>query len=95
MADVLTDDQVRSALADLDGWEGSAAEGISKTFAFEDFLGSVAFVNRLAGAAEAANHHPDLAISWNKVTVTFVSHSAGGVTEADLAGARAAEGLAG
>ena len=94
MADVLTDDQVRSALAELDGWEGSATGGISKTFAFEDFLGSVAFVNRLTGAAEAANHHPDLAISWNKVTVTFVSHSAGGVTEADLAGARAADDLA-
>jgi 4a-hydroxytetrahydrobiopterin dehydratase len=53
----------------------------------------VMFVNRITGAAEAANHHPDLAITWNKVTVTLVTHSQGGVTDADLAMAATIEGL--
>ncbi len=89
---VLGDDEIRTALASLTGW--SLKNGaVCKQFVFDDFLGSVMFVNRITGAAEAANHHPDLAISWNKVTVTLVTHSQGGVTEADLAMAVAIEGL--
>jgi 4a-hydroxytetrahydrobiopterin dehydratase len=89
---VLGDDEIRAGLASLPGW--SLEKGaIRKQFAFNDFLGSVMFVNRLTGAAEAANHHPDLAISWNKVTVTLVTHSQGGVTAADLAMADTIEGL--
>jgi 4a-hydroxytetrahydrobiopterin dehydratase len=89
---VLSDDEIRAGLSDLRGW--SLENGaIFKRFAFDDFLGSVMFVNRITGAAEAANHHPDLSISWNKVTVTLVTHSQGGVTEADLAMAAAIEGL--
>jgi 4a-hydroxytetrahydrobiopterin dehydratase len=52
------------------------------------------FVNRLAEAAEAANHHPDLFISWNKVTVSLSTHSEGGVTERDLSLAGEADRLA-
>jgi 4a-hydroxytetrahydrobiopterin dehydratase len=89
---VLGDDEIRAGLAGLSGWalENGA---VCKQFAFDDFLGSVMFVNRITGAAEAANHHPDLAISWNKVTVTLVTHSQGGVTDADLAMAATIEGL--
>ena len=89
---VLSDNEIRAGLSDRPGW--SLENGaICKRFAFDDFLGSVMFVNRITGAAEAANHHPDLSISWNKVTVTLVTHSQGGVTEADLAMAAAIEGL--
>ena len=89
---VLGDDEIRAGLAGLPGW--SLENGaICKQFVFDDFLGSVMFVNRITGAAEAANHHPDLAISWNKVTVTLVTHSDGGVTDADLAMAATIEGL--
>ena len=81
---ILGDDDVRTRLADLPGWafDGGA---IWKRFTFENFVGSVMFVNRITGAAEAANHHPDIAINWNAVTVTLTTHSQGGVTEADLA----------
>jgi 4a-hydroxytetrahydrobiopterin dehydratase len=57
-------------------------------------MGSVGFVNRLADAAEAADHHPDIAIAWNRVTVTLSTHSAGGITDKDVALARQADLLA-
>jgi 4a-hydroxytetrahydrobiopterin dehydratase len=89
---VLGDDDVRARLTDLSGW--AFADGaIRKRFTFENFVGSVMFVNRITGAAEAANHHPDLEINWNAVTVTLATHSEGGVTEADLALAAQIEAL--
>jgi 4a-hydroxytetrahydrobiopterin dehydratase len=89
---VLGDDDVRTRLADLSGW--ALEDGaITKRFTFENFLGSVMFVNRLTGAAEAADHHPDLAINWNAVTVTLSTHSQGGVTDADIALAAQIEAL--
>lgn len=85
---LLGDEEIRAALAHLPAWsrEGDA---IRREYVFDDFLGSVMFVNRVAGAAEAANHHPDVAISWSRVTVTLSTHSMGGVTrkDIDLAGA--------
>jgi len=53
------------------------------------------FVNRITGAAEAADHHPDLAISWNRVTVSLSTHSQGGITEKDVALAASVDALAG
>lgn len=50
----------------------------------KDFAGSMAFVNAVAALAEAANHHPDIAISWNRVTLRLTTHSAGGLTQLDL-----------
>lgn len=80
---VLSDDEIGSRLADLDGW---AREGDSllREFKFADFKGSIEFVNRIAPPAEEMNHHPDLAISWNTVTVTLSTHSEGGITESDF-----------
>ena len=57
---------------------------IVKEFACGDFAGSVGFVNRITPVAEELNHHPDLAISWSKVTVTISTHSEGGLTAADF-----------
>ncbi len=90
---LLGDDAVRDALADLPGWEGSGRE-ISRELRFADFREAVAFVLRLAFAAEAANHHPDLDIRYNRVRVALSTHSAGGVTAKDVELARAASALA-
>jgi 4a-hydroxytetrahydrobiopterin dehydratase len=91
---VLTDDQIASALASLPGW---ARDGntIRKTFAFAGFPQAVDFVARLVPGAEAADHHPDLAINYRRVTVSYTTHSAGGLTEKDVAGARVADEQAG
>ncbi len=92
---LLTTDEIDAALAGMPGWE-RAGEAIVRQFSFEGgFMGSVGFVNRLADAAEAADHHPDLVISWNRVTVTLATHSQGGITEKDIALARQADQLAG
>jgi 4a-hydroxytetrahydrobiopterin dehydratase len=79
----LTDEDVQAKLSGVDGWERSG-DAIEKQFQFEDFSGSVDFVNQLTPVANAMNHHPDLAISWNKVTVTLSTHSEGGLTDADF-----------
>ena len=90
----LSDEEVRQALRQLPGWR-SEGNAIAKEFTFEGgFMGSVGYVNRLAEAAEAADHHPDLTISWNRVTVSLSTHSQGGVTEADLKMAAEADRLA-
>ena len=88
MADVLNPDALHHELDRLDGWSGTSKQGISKTYTFADFAEAIDFVNRVAELAEQANHHPDLAVSWNKVTVTYVTHSANGVTQGDLEQAR-------
>ena len=80
---VLSDAEITQALRQLPGWE-RAGNAITKEFTFDDFMGSVGFVNRVAEPAEEMNHHPDLAISWNRVTVSLSTHSQGGVTDNDL-----------
>jgi 4a-hydroxytetrahydrobiopterin dehydratase len=83
----LSDDEIQAKLSELDGWELKGG-AIEKHFQFKDFTGSVDFVNEITPVANAMNHHPDLAISWNKVTVTLSTHSEGGLTggDFDLAG---------
>jgi 4a-hydroxytetrahydrobiopterin dehydratase len=83
----LSDEEIDERLAGLDGWEREG-DAIQRTFELDDFKGSVDFVNRLTPEAEGMNHHPDLAISWNKVTVTITTHSEGGLTENDFELAR-------
>ena len=56
---------------------------LEQTFELDSFLSAVAFVNRVAELAERENHHPDILLSYRKVTVRWVSHSAGGITERD------------
>jgi 4a-hydroxytetrahydrobiopterin dehydratase len=85
---VLSDDEVRQGLADLEGWEREA-DAIVRQVGFDTFPDAVAFVVRLAFDAEAANHHPDLDIRYNKVRVALSTHSEGGITAKDLELARA------
>ena len=60
------------------------ANTIERVFQFDDFVQAMKFVNQVAVAAEAANHHPDILINYNKVTLTLVSHDSGGVTQRDI-----------
>jgi 4a-hydroxytetrahydrobiopterin dehydratase len=79
----LSDEEIDERLSGLDGWERDG-DAIRRQFELDDFKGSVDFVNRLTPEAEEMNHHPDLEISWNKVTVSITTHSEGGLTENDF-----------
>jgi 4a-hydroxytetrahydrobiopterin dehydratase len=80
---LLSDDDIEARLDKLPGWERKD-KLITRELKFEDFQGSVDFVNRITPPAEEMNHHPDIAISWNKVTLTLSTHSEGGLTENDF-----------
>jgi 4a-hydroxytetrahydrobiopterin dehydratase len=77
----------------LNGWTLDG-DRILKQFTFADFPAAVAFINRLAPEAEAADHHPDILINYKRVTLTYSTHSEGGLTEKDFAGATVADRLA-
>ena len=83
MATTLSDSEVRSALDSLPGWKQNGKQ-IERVFQFPDFKAAMGFVNRIADAAEGANHHPDITINYNKVTLALISHDSGGVTQRDI-----------
>jgi 4a-hydroxytetrahydrobiopterin dehydratase len=93
MATKLTQDEARRRLGAVPGWELDG-EQIRRKLTFADFREAIAFVVRLAFEAEEADHHPDILISYKRVTLTYSTHSAGGLTEKDFAGAAKANGLA-
>ena len=80
-------------LTSLKGWtlDGDA---IRKQFTFANFPEAIAFVNRLAPEAEAADHHPDILINYKRVTLTYSTHSEGGLTAKDFDGAATADRVA-
>jgi 4a-hydroxytetrahydrobiopterin dehydratase len=82
--DVLTDEQVAERLAALPGWTRDQ-DNIVHTQKLADFRAALLYVGAVAYLAEAANHHPDVLIQWNKVTLTLSTHSAGGLTNNDFA----------
>jgi 4a-hydroxytetrahydrobiopterin dehydratase len=87
----ISSDDAKRRLEQLPGWtlEGDA---IRKSFTFDGFASAVAFVVRIGFDAEAADHHPDVLISnYKKVTLTFTTHSAGGLTDKDFSAGEAAE----
>ena len=94
MAETLSGERLSEELRDLPGWEPRGLT-IAKEYRFDDFTAALGFVVRLGCRAEAANHHPDVDIRYSRVIVTLSTHSAGGVTEKDVALAREAEALAG
>ena len=87
-------DAITARLPECPGWSHDG-KSLSRQFVFKSFPDAVAFATRLAFDAEAADHHPDLLISYRKVTVTWSTHSAGGVTEKDFVGVAQANAAAG
>ncbi|HEV8385728.1 MAG TPA: 4a-hydroxytetrahydrobiopterin dehydratase [Candidatus Acidoferrales bacterium] len=76
-------EQITAKLGNLRGW--SIKDGVmQRDFAFKDFSEAFAFMTRVALAAEAMNHHPDWSNSWNKVSISLITHSAGGLTANDI-----------
>jgi len=79
----LSDNEIDARLAEHPGWERDGV-AIRKSYKRGDFVGAVNFVRSLTTPAEEMNHHPDLTISWDTVTVSLCTHSDGGVTTADF-----------
>ena len=84
---------VDTGTVDTEGW--SEVDGaLERTFKLENFVDALAFVNRVGELAEAENHHPDIAIHYNRVTLRWWTHTAGGITERDRDLAEKTSGLA-
>ena len=83
MAELLSEEDIASRLEGSE-WHRESDE-IVREWRLEDFAEAMSFVNRIADAAEEANHHPDILLyGWNKVRLTLTNHSAGGLTDADF-----------
>lgn len=85
--------EIKARLAQLPGWK-RVRQSLRRTYGFADFVAAMKFVNAVARAAEKAQHHPDLDIRWNQVTLTLTTHDAGGLTERDFDLARRCDALA-
>ncbi len=83
MAQLLSYAEIQERANQLEGWMLEGKE-LRITRKFKDFVEAIAFVNKLVEPAEAAGHHPDLAISYNKVKITLTTHDAGGLTSKDF-----------
>lgn len=88
----LTPPELEASLQSLPFWELEAGE-LTRTFTFDDFRASIAFVNRVADHAEEAGHHPDIDIRYNKVRLALVTHDASGITHRDFDLAAIVNGL--
>lgn len=80
---ILTEAQIADSLPAVSGWQVERGE-LVRSFSFADFRAALAFVNKAGELAEAANHHPDIDIRYNKVRLALVTHSAGGLTANDF-----------
>ena len=79
----LSDAAIDDALATLPGWR-RADNSLQKTYRFPDYYRTMAFVNAVAWIANQQDHHPDLDVAYNRCSVTFSTHDAGGITLNDL-----------
>jgi 4a-hydroxytetrahydrobiopterin dehydratase len=76
-------EEIHEQLRNLDGWV-QTPQGIQKQYVLNDFRSVMNLVNRVADLAEEANHHPDIFVSYDRVTFTLATHDAGGITEKDF-----------
>lgn len=83
MSELLDENELESALKKCPEWD-IEGKTITRTIEFEEFMDGIDFVNLLAEVAEEAQHHPDITINYNRVTISLTTHDAGGITEADL-----------
>jgi len=77
---LMKDSDINDSLEKMNGWKYNESS-IKKTFSFDSYMDSIKFIDRLAEAAEKANHHPDMVVGWCSIEVTFTSHDMGGVTK--------------
>jgi 4a-hydroxytetrahydrobiopterin dehydratase len=89
----LSTPEIDARVAGLSGWSRSG-DALTRLFVFKGFPDAIAFITRLAFDAEAADHHPDLQVSYKRVTVSWTSHDQGGITEKDFEGVRKADDIA-
>ncbi|MAJ46981.1 MAG: 4a-hydroxytetrahydrobiopterin dehydratase [Planctomycetes bacterium TMED75] len=88
----LTEEQVAEGLASLPEWSQNG-DSIQRTITFEDFCHSMRFVNQIAEHAEKSQHHPDILVRYNKVTLTLSTHDAGGLSVRDMSFAKFCDSL--
>lgn len=88
----LSNEEINQKLKELNGWDLEES-AIKKTFEFKNFLESIEFVNKVSTIAEELNHHPDILINYNRVTITLSTHDEGGVTDKDINLAKKIENL--
>ncbi|MBL1217812.1 MAG: 4a-hydroxytetrahydrobiopterin dehydratase [Planctomycetes bacterium] len=93
MVEKLAQPDIDSRLAQIPDWS-QVGDSISRTFQFKDFLPAIRFVNLLADHAESVQHHPDMLVRYNRVTLTLSTHDANGLSEKDFTFAAAADSLA-
>jgi 4a-hydroxytetrahydrobiopterin dehydratase len=80
----LSQTAIQGKLRSVPGWELVKSRTIQKKFTFDNFKEALAFVNKVGDLAEQSDHHPDIVINYNKVTLSLSTHSAGGLTEKDF-----------
>ena len=92
MTSLLSPTEIQSQLTSLPDWtlEGDTLQTI---VTFKNFIDAIAFINKVVDPAEASGHHPDLAISYNRVTIRLTTHDAGGLTHKDIAMAKTLSAL--
>jgi 4a-hydroxytetrahydrobiopterin dehydratase len=79
----LSESEIEARLSEHPGWERDG-QAITKSFKRADFVGSVNFLDTIVEPAESMNHHPDVSISWDTITISLSTHSEGGVTANDF-----------
>ena len=94
MADLLNNQDIKEWLKKLPEWD-LEKKHIERVFEFDDFTQAMDFVNSVAEIAEEDDHHPNIDIRYNKVRLALSTHSEGGLTEKDFAGAQMADRIAG
>jgi len=78
----LSDEKIKSFLESHPGWT-KTGDALTRTFSFDDYVAGIAFVVKVGAMAEEHNHHPDINVGWQKVTVSWSTHDAGGITAQD------------
>jgi 4a-hydroxytetrahydrobiopterin dehydratase len=89
----LHEDEIRTRMDELESWTLNA-DTIRRQYTFRDFADALTFVLRLGFEAESADHHPAIRVDYKRVTLTYSTHSAGGLTGKDFEGAKRADQLA-
>ena len=85
---LLKQEEINAAIKAISGWELNSKAEITRTFEFKDFSHALLFVNSVGYFSEKMDHHPDIDIRWNTVTLALSTHEAGGLTERDFVLAR-------